>query len=181
MTGDSPFWRRKSLHEMTGSEWESLCDGCGRCCLNKLEEEGTDRTFYTNVGCRLLDEHTCRYKDYKNRSALTYVTNIRTPMAFILGETDYRTPPTAGGETLFRALKWLKRPTAMVRFPGESHELSRSGQPWHRVERLQSIVGWMDKYLLGKDVPQFKDVSGEEAAPPPPPAKKEKPRRKKKH
>ena len=62
-----PFWRRKSLEEMTDSEWESLCDGCGRCCLNKLEEEGTDRTFYTNVGCRLLDGETCRCRDYANR------------------------------------------------------------------------------------------------------------------
>ena len=67
---DPPFWRRKSLREMTDSEWESLCDGCGRCCLNKLEEEGTDRTFYTDVGCRLLDGDTCKCKDYKNRAAL---------------------------------------------------------------------------------------------------------------
>ena len=62
-----PFWRRKSLEEMTDSEWESLCDGCGRCCLNKLEEEGTDRTFYTDVGCRLLDGQTCRCRDYEHR------------------------------------------------------------------------------------------------------------------
>jgi uncharacterized cysteine cluster protein YcgN (CxxCxxCC family) len=55
-----PFWRRKSLAEMTDSEWESLCDGCGKCCLNKLEEEGTDRTFYTDIGCRLLDGKSCR-------------------------------------------------------------------------------------------------------------------------
>ncbi|HXF88954.1 MAG TPA: YcgN family cysteine cluster protein [Xanthobacteraceae bacterium] len=67
---DTPFWRRKRLHQMTQAEWESLCDGCGRCCLNKLEEEGTDRTFYTSVACRLLDEHSCRCKDYKNRAAL---------------------------------------------------------------------------------------------------------------
>jgi hypothetical protein len=67
---DTPFWRRKRLHEMTQAEWESLCDGCGRCCLNKLEEEGTDRTFYTAVACRLLDERTCRCKDYKNRAVL---------------------------------------------------------------------------------------------------------------
>jgi len=62
-----PFWRRKSLDEMMDSEWESLCDGCARCCLNKLEEEGTDRTFYTNVGCRLLDGETCRCRDYAHR------------------------------------------------------------------------------------------------------------------
>ena len=66
-TEDVPFWRRKSLEKMTNSEWESLCDGCARCCLNKLEEEGTDRTFYTNVGCRLLDGKTCRCRDYANR------------------------------------------------------------------------------------------------------------------
>jgi dipeptidyl aminopeptidase/acylaminoacyl peptidase len=106
-------------------------------------------------------------EDYKNRSAITYVTNIQTPIAFILGEADWRTPPAAGGEELFRALKWLKRPTAMVRFPGESHELSRSGQPWHRVERLQAIVGWMDKYLEGKDVAQFRDVTGTDVSVPP--------------
>lgn len=68
----------------------------------------------------------------------------------IEGEADYRTPPTAGGEAMFRALKYLHRPAVMVRFPGESHELSRSGQPWHRVERLQHIVRWFDKYLLGE-------------------------------
>ena len=65
---DLPFWRRKAMREMTQAEWESLCDGCGRCCLNKLQEEGSDRTFYTNVGCRLLDPDTCRCTDYKHRA-----------------------------------------------------------------------------------------------------------------
>jgi uncharacterized protein len=65
-----PFWRHKSLTEMTDSEWESLCDGCGRCCLNKLEEASTDRIFYTNIGCRLLDGQTCRCHDYANRLGL---------------------------------------------------------------------------------------------------------------
>jgi dipeptidyl aminopeptidase/acylaminoacyl peptidase len=100
--------------------------------------------------------------DFAQRSPITYVDKIKTPLMFILGESDYRTPPGAGGESLFRALKYLRRPTAMVRFPNESHELSRSGQPWHRVERLRSIVGWMDKYILGSDVAQFRDVTGQD-------------------
>jgi len=91
--------------------------------------------------------------DFARRSPITYVAKIQTPLMFILGDEDYRTPPGAGGEDLFRALKYLKRPTVMVRFPNESHELSRSGKPWHRVERLQHIVGWFDKWLLGKDTP----------------------------
>ena len=64
-----PFWRRKAMKDMTPAEWESLCDGCGRCCLNKLQEEGSDRTYYTDVGCKLLDGQTCRCTDYANRSA----------------------------------------------------------------------------------------------------------------
>jgi dipeptidyl aminopeptidase/acylaminoacyl peptidase len=90
--------------------------------------------------------------DFARRSPITYVSRIQTPLMFILGDEDWRTPPAAGGEDLFRALKYLKRPTVMVRFPGESHELSRSGKPWHRVERLQHIVGWFDKWLMGKSV-----------------------------
>ncbi|HJX83204.1 MAG TPA: S9 family peptidase [Candidatus Angelobacter sp.] len=101
-------------------------------------------------------------QDYVARSPITYIQNVHTPLMLVLGEADYRTPPGAGGEEMFRALKFLKRPTVMVRFPGESHELSRSGQPWHRVERLQHIVGWFDKYLQGMSKPEYDDVSGQE-------------------
>lgn len=71
-------------------------------------------------------------------------------------------PPAAGGEQMFRALKFLRVPTVMIRFPGESHELSRSGQPWHRVERLDNIVNWFDKYFQGKPMPQH-DVPSEQS------------------
>ncbi len=94
-------------------------------------------------------------QDYVNRSAITYVENIHTPIMFILGEADSRTPPDSGGEQLFRALKFLHRPTAMVFFPRETHELSRSGEPWHRIERLQNIVGWFDHYMLGVPHPEY--------------------------
>ena len=70
MDDEVPFWKRKRLAEMTAAEWESLCDGCGRCCLVKLEEEETARVYFTNVGCRLLDAGTCRCRDYDNRGAV---------------------------------------------------------------------------------------------------------------
>ena len=101
-------------------------------------------------------------QEFKARSPLTYIENVKTPMMFILGETDYRTPPGAGGEQMFRALKFRKIPAVMVRFPNESHELSRSGQPWHRVERLQHIVGWFDHWLMGVRKPEYEVAPQEE-------------------
>jgi len=97
-------------------------------------------------------------EDFKARSPITYIKNVTTPLMLILGEADYRTPPASGGEQMFRALKYRKIPTVMVRFPNESHELSRSGQPWHRIERLEHIVGWFDKWLMGMPKPEY-DVS----------------------
>jgi dipeptidyl aminopeptidase/acylaminoacyl peptidase len=89
-------------------------------------------------------------QDFAARSPITHVANVTTPELFILGDQDYRTPPADGGEMMFRALKYRKIPTEMVRFPRENHELSRSGEPWHRIERLQHIVRWMDRWLMGQ-------------------------------
>jgi dipeptidyl aminopeptidase/acylaminoacyl peptidase len=103
-------------------------------------------------------------QEYRARSPINYIKNVTTPMMFILGESDYRTPTGAGGEQMFRALKFRKIPTVMVRFPNESHELSRSGQPWHRVERLQHIVGWFDHWLMGMPKPEYEVAPQEEAS-----------------
>jgi dipeptidyl aminopeptidase/acylaminoacyl peptidase len=92
---------------------------------------------------------------YRAHSPITFANNLKTPMMFILGDADYRTPPGSGGEQFFRVLKYKKIPTVMVRFPRESHELSRSGEPWHRVERLENITNWFDHFLMGVCEPQY--------------------------
>ena len=75
---DRSFWKRKALGEMTKEEWEAVCDGCGRCCLNKLEEKTTGEIFHTDVACRLLDPETCRCTNYENRKKFVPECQILT-------------------------------------------------------------------------------------------------------
>ena len=65
-----PFWKTKSMEEMDKQEWESLCDGCARCCLEKLEDEDTEEIHFTHLVCRYLDQEKCSCTDYKNRAVL---------------------------------------------------------------------------------------------------------------
>lgn len=64
---DQPFWIKKSLTEMTQKEWESLCDGCGKCCLHKLQDEDTDELHFTNIACQYLDADNCQCQVYETR------------------------------------------------------------------------------------------------------------------
>lgn len=102
-TEAEPFWRVKALEEMTAAEWESLCDGCARCCLNKLEEEDTGIIHFTSVACTLLDGESCRCRDYANRQA-------KVPDCVRLTPEDARTLP------------WLP-PTCAYRLVAEGHDL----------------------------------------------------------
>jgi uncharacterized cysteine cluster protein YcgN (CxxCxxCC family) len=64
-----PFWKTTPLEAMSAEQWESLCDGCGRCCLIKLEDEDTEEIVYTRLSCKLLDIGACRCRDYEHRAA----------------------------------------------------------------------------------------------------------------
>jgi uncharacterized protein len=119
MTSSTPaFWRSKSLDEMTPSEWESLCDGCGRCCLVKLEDADDGTLYHTDVACRLFDGNTCFCQDYSHRSA-------RVPDCVTLTPHEVR------------HLRWLP-PSCAYRLVSEGQDLAW----WHPLVSgtSQSVV-----------------------------------------
>jgi uncharacterized protein len=104
-----PFWKTKRLEEMSRAEWESLCDGCARCCLVKLEYEDTGAIDFTNIACRLLDTDSCRCTDYPHRREHVKDCVRLTPARV-------------------RTIKWLP-PTCAYRLVDEGHDLYW----WHHL------------------------------------------------
>lgn len=85
------FWKRKPLEALDSLEWERLCDGCGRCCLLKLEDVESGEIHYTNIACRLFDARSCRCRDYRNRADTVPSCLVLTPR--LVRQTDWL-PPT---------------------------------------------------------------------------------------
>ena len=124
-----PFWKRKTLEDMMRSEWESLCDGCAKCCLHKLEDPDTGELAYTSVACRLLDLETCRCRRYEWRANLV-------PECIVLG-----------AETMGLQARWMPA-TCAYRLLAEGGELPWwhplvSGDPDTVIRSGNSACGWV--------------------------------------
>jgi uncharacterized cysteine cluster protein YcgN (CxxCxxCC family) len=128
---EAPFWRRKSLAEMTPAEWESLCDGCGKCCLEKLEDPRSGEISHTNVACRLLDIRACRCTRYAERRR--FVPNC-----------EQLNPENV------RRFRWLPSSCA-YRLLAESREL-----PWwhHLLSGDRQLVHRVGASVRGRAVPE---------------------------
>jgi uncharacterized cysteine cluster protein YcgN (CxxCxxCC family) len=92
MSGNKlPFWKNRPLESLSREQWDALCDGCAKCCLQKLEDEDTHQIFYTNIVCDLLDLKTCRCTRYRERSTLVPSCITLTPKDLI---DPYWLPPS---------------------------------------------------------------------------------------
>ncbi|MEW9919652.1 YcgN family cysteine cluster protein [Marimonas sp. MJW-29] len=94
------FWEKKPLAKMSPKEWEALCDGCGKCCLNKLEDEDSGVVVLTRVACRLLDDSTCRCTHYENRH--TFVPDCIVLRPDTIADHAYWLPKTCAYRLLWQ-------------------------------------------------------------------------------
>ena len=94
------FWKTKPISDMSHSEWESLCDGCGKCCLNKLENDDTGEVHYTKIACRLLDNESCKCSQYSIRHQFVPDCIVLTPKN--ISEHAYWLPKTCAYYLLWK-------------------------------------------------------------------------------
>ena len=140
-----PFWKRKSLTELSPSEWESLCDGCAKCCLHKLRDADTGALAWTNVACRLLDLGNCRCTRYSERTRLV-------PMCIQLNPNDLAALDWMPGTCAYRLLAEGKdlpdwHPLVSGRVDSV-HEAGVSIRPWAVSEQQsdtleEHFIGWV--------------------------------------
>lgn len=144
--GHRPFWETKPLTALSHEEWESLCDGCGQCCLLKVEDEDTGGIYLTRLGCKLLDTKTCQCRDYPNRKK-------KVPDCLSIGPDDIARlswlPKTCAYRTLAegRALEWWH--PLLSGDPETVHEAGISVRGWARSEKgiKPSAIA---RYIIGE-------------------------------
>ncbi len=141
----APFWRNKTLDKLSKAEWESLCDGCGRCCLNKIEDSDNGDIYLTKVACRLLDLGSCRCRDYPDRQ--NWVPDC---ISLTVDEVRRITwlPPTCGYRLVEEGkdLPWWH--PLVSGSPETVHEAGISVRSWAKTERRIKEHNFA-KYIIG--------------------------------
>ena len=142
------FWETVPPKKMTPAEWEALCDGCGKCCLNKLEYEDTGEVEYTRIACRLLDGETCRCSDYGNRFAHVPECVRLTPKS--LPKIAYWMPATCAYRLLWQGETLPDWHPLVTGDPDSTHKAGQSVQGWTLPESAVPEDDWED-YVIPAD------------------------------
>ncbi|MFI0398339.1 MAG: YcgN family cysteine cluster protein [Thiolinea sp.] len=131
---NQPWWKQKELTEFSNDEWESLCDHCAKCCLNKMEDEDDGTVYYTDIACNLLDGKTCRCSNYQERQILMPDCVRLTPQNL---EGLYWMPPSCAYRLVYEGKD----------LPSWHHLVSGSKETIHAEG--ESIIG---KFVFSKDI-----------------------------
>lgn len=139
------FWEKVPLDRMTAEEWEALCDGCGKCCLNKLEDPDTQEVAYTRIGCRLLDAETCRCGNYDIRKQIVPECVVLTPKT--IGDIAYWMPGTCAYRRLYEGLNLPDWHPLVTGDPESTHKAHMSVKGWTVPEYEVEEDDWED-YII---------------------------------
>ena len=145
MTLRHRFWDTVPLTKMTSPEWEALCDGCGKCCLNKLEYEDTGEVEFTNIACKLLDGDTCRCMSYANRHDFVPECVRLSPKT--LPKVAYWMPQTCAYRLLFQGKPLPDWHPLLTGDPDSPHTSGNSVRGWTVSELLVPEEEW-DDYVI---------------------------------
>lgn len=149
MSGAAPlrprFWEHVRLKDMNGAEWEALCDGCGKCCLNKLEDPDTAEVAFTRVACRLLDAESCRCGNYGERKRLVPECVVLSPAS--LAEVAYWLPATCAYRLLHEGRPLHRWHPLVSGDPESVHAAGESVRDWTVSELTVSEDDWED-YII---------------------------------
>ncbi|MCV2869523.1 YcgN family cysteine cluster protein [Defluviimonas sp. WL0002] len=138
------FWTRP-LSSLSPEEWEALCDGCGKCCLNKLEDAETGEIFFTRIGCRLLDGDTCRCGQYENRKSFVPECVVLTPRN--LKDIAYWMPSTCAYRLLAEGKPLPEWHPLLTGDPDSVHKAGMSVKGWTLPEFEVPEEDWEDHII----------------------------------